>query len=38
MILRLKTSKDPKDYKNSIITFLKISDKKWKNQKKKKRK
>ena len=30
MILRLKTSKDPKDYKNSIITFLKISDKKWK--------
>ena len=30
MILRLKTSKDPENYKNSVITFLKISEKKWK--------
>lgn len=29
MILRLKTSQDPKEYKNSIITFLKIEQRKW---------
>ena len=29
LILRLKTSNDPKNYKNSVITFLKISDKTW---------
>ena len=29
LILRLKTSQDPNDYKNSIITFLKVDDKKW---------
>ena len=29
LILRLKTSTDPSDYKNSVITFLKIDDKKW---------
>lgn len=29
LILRLKTSTDPESYKNSIITFLKIDDKKW---------
>ena len=28
LILRLKTSSDPKEYKNSVITFLKISDRK----------
>lgn len=26
MILRLKTSKDPVEYKNSVITFLKVGD------------
>ena len=29
LILRLKTSNDPNNYKNSVITFLKISDKTW---------
>lgn len=29
LILRLKTSKDEKDYKNSIITFLKIDEKRY---------
>ncbi len=29
VILRLKTSNDPQKYKNSIITFLKIDDRKW---------
>ena len=29
LILRIKTSEDPNEYKNSIITFLKVSDKKW---------
>lgn len=29
LILRLKVSSDPSEYKNSIITFLKIEDKKW---------
>ena len=29
LILRLKTSMDPKNYKNSIITFLKIDKRKW---------
>ena len=29
MILRLKTSKDPDEYKNSIITFLKVEEKRY---------
>ena len=29
MILRLKTSKDPKNYLNSIITFFKVEDKRY---------
>ena len=29
LILRLSTSNDSENYSNSIITFLKISDKKW---------
>lgn len=29
LILRLQTSQDPKEYKNSIITFFKIDQKKW---------
>ena len=29
LILRIKTSKDPENYKNSVITFLKIDRKKW---------
>ena len=29
LILRLQTSQDPKGYKNSIITFLKIDMKTW---------
>ena len=29
LILRLQTSQDPQQYKNSIITFLKIDIKKW---------
>ena len=29
LILRLKTSQDPADYKNSIITFQNISDKRY---------
>ena len=29
LILRLKTSTDPDTYKNSVITFLKVDDKKW---------
>ena len=28
-ILRLKTSKDNKNFKNSIITFMKINEKEW---------
>lgn len=30
LILRLKTSSDPEAYKNSVITFLRIDDRKWK--------
>ena len=29
LILRLKTSTDPADYKNSIITFQHVRDKEW---------
>lgn len=29
MVLHLITSKDNLDYKNSIITFMKIDDKEW---------
>ncbi len=29
IILRLKTSKDPAEYKNSIITFLKVEEKRY---------
>lgn len=29
LILRLKTSNDPTEYKNSVITFLKVDNKKW---------
>ncbi len=29
LILRIKTSEDPENYKNSIITFLKIEQRKW---------
>ena len=29
LILRLKTSADPTEYKNSIITFLKVEDKRY---------
>ena len=29
MVLRLKTSSDPQNYKNSIITFLKIDEKRY---------
>ena len=29
MILRLKVTGDPEGYKNSIITFLMVSEKKW---------
>lgn len=29
LILKLKTSDEPENYKNSIITFLKIDQKKW---------
>lgn len=29
-VLRLLTSKDDKEYKNSIITFMKINDREWK--------
>ena len=29
MILRLKTSDEPVDYKNSILTFLKIDEKRF---------
>lgn len=29
LILRLKTSTDPVTYKNSVITFLKVDDRKW---------
>lgn len=28
-VLRLCTSKDPEGYKNSIITFLRIDEKRW---------
>lgn len=30
MILRLKVATDPDEYKNSVITFLKINERKWK--------
>lgn len=30
LILRLKTTSDPKNYKNSIITFLKVEEKRYK--------
>ena len=30
LVLRVCTSQDPKEYKNSIITFMKIDDKRWK--------
>ncbi len=30
LILRIKTFEDPENYKNSIITFLKIDRRKWK--------
>ena len=30
MILRLRTSKDNTEFKNSIITFMKINEKEWK--------
>lgn len=30
MILKLKTSSDPKNYKNSVITFLKVEEKRYK--------
>lgn len=29
VILRLKTSSDPEDYKNSVITFLKVAEKRY---------
>ena len=29
LILRLKTSSDPKDYKNSVITFQKVEEKRY---------
>lgn len=29
LILRITTSKDARGYSNSVITFLKVSDKKW---------
>lgn len=29
LIIRLKTSEDPSDYKNSVITFLKVEDKRY---------
>ncbi len=29
LILRLKTSNDPKEYKNSVITFLKVEEKRY---------
>lgn len=29
LILRLKTSADPADFKNSVITFQKIRDREW---------
>ena len=29
MVLRMCTSKEPKGYKNSIITFLRIDEKRW---------
>ena len=29
LILRLKTSQDPDDYRNSIITFLKVEEKRY---------
>ena len=30
LVLRICTSQEPKGYKNSIITFMKIDDKRWK--------
>lgn len=36
-VLRLKTSNDNPDFKNSIITFMKINDKEWKRLLKNKR-
>ena len=38
LILRLKTSSDPQNYKNSIITFLKIDQRKWEKYLRNKRK
>ncbi len=29
VIIRLKTSKDPENYKNSVITFLKVDEKRY---------
>lgn len=29
LILRLKTSHDPSEFKNSVITFLKVDERKW---------
>lgn len=29
MVLRLKTSKDPAEFKNSIITFMSVNEKRW---------
>lgn len=29
LVLRLKTAQDPVEYKNSVITFFKIEQKKW---------
>ena len=29
LVLRISTSQDPKEYKNSIITFMKIDHKRW---------
>ncbi len=29
LILRIKTSSDPKEYKNSVITFLKVEEKRY---------
>lgn len=30
LILRFKTSRDPEEYKNSVITFLSVDEKDWK--------
>ncbi len=36
-VIRLTTSHDNPDFKNSIITFMKINDKEWKKMLKNKR-